>query len=536
MENNDLSKISRKLQKSQTLIITDQNDDKTNVMINFIIQDNSIIFELNRSNIIYEDLSLSKNILLVGGTELDAATIYKETEHELQNTKQKLQQQQHLLGQEREKLLVQHKKYDQQKQQINKQRNSIQQQKSQLKEQNKSIKQQRQLIQTREKELRVQQQTLLKNIDTLETIQNSLDASKATLKKNTNENINLSKLIKDNNEILKKQQEKLSNLEFETNQQQIEITTKENKITQQQTILYFIVSIGAFIIILVIVIYLEYLQKRQTAIALREKNHQLNHTMLELEKAQDQLIESEKMAALGTLVTGIAHEINTPLGIAFTVSSDAHQRTSEILELFRQHKVTATDFSSYCETMEESTDILKNSLSKVASLVQSFKEISIDQSAHQKSSFDLSSYIDEVSMTYKSLSEKHKHQFIINKPPSLMIHSYPGAFFQIFSTLILNSTTHAFKHQEGNKINISLSLKDSDIELIYSDNGPRVEQNIIDNIFDPFYTTNRGAGSTGLGCHILYNLTTQLLKGSIVCSQEEEGLIFKITIPIEATQ
>lgn len=301
--------------------------------------------------------------------------------------------------------------------------------------------------------------------------------------------------------------------------------------------LYLTGSIMLLVIAAIIFIYFNYLQKRKAALVLAQKNQQLKGTMLQLKNTQDQLIESEKMASLGTLVTGVAHEINTPLGVAFTVSSDARERTLKITNLFEQQKVTAQDFSNYCETMQESTELLETNLGKVADLVKSFKEVSVDQSGHQQSSFDLTHYIHEVSSTFQPLLDKHKHTFDLHTAGSLIIDSYPGAFFQIFSTLIMNSITHAFHNLEGKTITIQLSTEGHQAKLVYFDNGPTIDEKIINNIFDPFYTTKRGAGYTGLGCHILYNLSTQLLKGHISCTQQEAGgLKFTIEFPVSNEQ
>ena len=257
------------------------------------------------------------------------------------------------------------------------------------------------------------------------------------------------------------------------------------------------------------------------------------NTHLDLKRTQNQLIQSEKMASLGGLVAGVAHEINTPVGIGITAVSSLIDDTKKMAELYKKDQINRGDFREYLQSTNNSAKLIQKNLERTASLVQSFKQVSVDQSTEQQREFLLKAYLEDV---IRSLYPKFKQRDIdinIDCDEKLQLNSYPGTFAQIFTNLVLNSITHGFK-KENKKGVIDISVKQEDKQLLikYKDNGVGIPGEILPKIFDPFFTTDQSKG-TGLGLNIIYNLVTQKLKGSIKCDSEEgKGTLFEISVPI----
>jgi PAS domain S-box-containing protein len=258
----------------------------------------------------------------------------------------------------------------------------------------------------------------------------------------------------------------------------------------------------------------------------------LQESLETLKRTQNQLIQSEKMASLGGLVAGVAHEINTPLGISVTASSFLERKTKEIKELFDLNRLKRSDFKKYIEIgMESASSILAN-LNRAAELIQSFKQVAVDQTVEQKRTFDLKHYIDEVFISLRPRYKRTQHQIEINCPDRIELNSYPGVFMQVLTNLVMNSLLHGFDNIEQGMISIEITDNIQTVTIVYKDNGKGMNEEQLAKIYDPFYTTRRGQGGTGLGMHIVYNLVTQSLSGEIKChSKLGEYTVFTITIP-----
>jgi signal transduction histidine kinase len=253
----------------------------------------------------------------------------------------------------------------------------------------------------------------------------------------------------------------------------------------------------------------------------------------ELEQSREQLVESEKMAALGGLVAGVAHEINTPVGNGVTAASSLNTSTKKIAESYRSGELTSEEYEEYLETALEGTEIILRNLTYAAELIKSFKMVAIDQSSEAKRDFNLGEYIKEVLLSLQPQLKNTKVKIGVECHKDIFLSSYPGAFSQIITNLVLNSLMHAYdKGSEGN-IRIQCSMDANFMTFHYTDDGKGIGPESINKIFDPFFTTNRQAGGTGLGMHILYNLVTQKLKGTINCqSSLGKGVCFKIRVPV----
>ncbi len=278
----------------------------------------------------------------------------------------------------------------------------------------------------------------------------------------------------------------------------------------------------------------ERVQQRTTQ--LNTANQDLLHTLNRLQEAQGQLVESEKMASLGGLVAGVAHEINTPVGIAYTAATHLEQETQQLARLYHGGKMRRKDLEEYTSTCEEATKLLSSNLNRAAALIRSFKQVAIDQSVETMRKFNFRQYLDEVLLSLRPMLKKTKHSITINCDNDIVINSFPGAFSQILTNLITNSVNHAFEEGEAGHISIKFSKSATNWLLRYSDTGKGIKSTDLKRIFEPFFTTNREKGGSGLGMHIVYNLVNQKLNGSITCTSHlDQGTIFNINIPARET-
>ena len=271
---------------------------------------------------------------------------------------------------------------------------------------------------------------------------------------------------------------------------------------------------------------------QQRTEALHRSNEELRHVIEELRRTQEQLVHSEKLAALGGLVAGIAHEINTPLGVGVTAASYLEQETRRMAVEFDESRLTRERLHQFRQTALESSELILRNLMRADKLVKSFKQVAVDQSSEQKRVIDLSTYLHEILSSLHPEIKRTAHRIDIDCPPDLALNTYPGALFQIFVNLVMNSLTHAFPDGAEGTISIHAARDDGHVKLVYADDGVGMPEDVRHRIFDPFFTTRRGQGGSGLGMHIAWNLATQVLKGSIACeSAPGEGTRFVLRFP-----
>lgn len=252
----------------------------------------------------------------------------------------------------------------------------------------------------------------------------------------------------------------------------------------------------------------------------------------ELKKTYDELLEREKLASLGSLVAGISHEINTPLGVAVSAFSYLEELNNSLYEMINAGKLSKDYLVQYLESSEESMDIVDINLSRAAELISSFKEISVNQSGSVHISFLLKDYFDSILLTLKHEYKNKPFEYTIDCDDTLEIYSYPGSISQIFTNLIMNSLKHGFKEDNTLSINISVEYDDKWVTMKYSDNGKGISSENIKHVFEPFFTTKRNDGGSGLGLNIVYNIVTANLGGTITCESElNKGVLFTIKIP-----
>lgn len=268
-------------------------------------------------------------------------------------------------------------------------------------------------------------------------------------------------------------------------------------------------------------------------------NHELGQTVSELQNSlqmlqetQHQLIQSEKMAALGGLVAGVAHEINTPVGISVTAASLLDEKTKECAALFETQKMKRSDLENYLKLAQESSGMILSNLRRASDLINSFKQVAVDQTCEQPGVFNLRECIDNIVMTMRPTLRKTSHSVQVQCPENLELASYPGAIGQAISNLIINSLVHGFEAMKNGVISIDVHEQGNEVEICYHDNGKGIPEQHLEHVFEPFFTTKRNHGGTGLGLHILYNLVTQTLDGRISCENSPAGgALFCMTIP-----
>ncbi len=254
-----------------------------------------------------------------------------------------------------------------------------------------------------------------------------------------------------------------------------------------------------------------------------------------LKEAQDELVQTEKMASLGRLVAGIAHEVNTPIGIGVTAASHLKKEINDFNKQYKNESLTQSNFESFIDTSVQSSEIILNNLERAAHMIQNFKQVSVDQSSDMTREFFLKEYLESVVVNLRPTLKQHSHKIEIFCPETLMISSTPGVFYQIFSNLIMNSVIHGFEDKEKGQITITVHHNKDGIEIVYKDNGKGMDKNSLKKIFDPFYTTKRSSGGSGLGTHIIYNLVTQKLHGQITAqSHEGKDMVFIMKLKVKA--
>ncbi|MBE9186220.1 AAA family ATPase [Microcoleus sp. LEGE 07076] len=266
----------------------------------------------------------------------------------------------------------------------------------------------------------------------------------------------------------------------------------------------------------------------------QQRTSELSQTLEDLKSAQNKLVESEKMAALGGLVAGVAHEINTPIGIGITAASLLAEKVTKFFELYSKGQIKRSELEKFLDTAMQSSNMILSNLTRAADLIHSFKEVAVDQSSELKRTFNVKNYLEEILTSLTAKLRQTKHKIEIKCDESIVLDSYPGVLCQIVTNLVLNSLIHAYDAENEGILAFDFKLEGDRLIFEYADNGKGITPENLTKIFEPFFTTKRGKGGTGLGLHIIYNLVTQKLKGTVTCeSQVNKGTRFMIEFPVK---
>jgi PAS domain S-box-containing protein len=277
---------------------------------------------------------------------------------------------------------------------------------------------------------------------------------------------------------------------------------------------------------------------RERSAALERANGELNATLQTLRHTQHELLSSEKMASLGSLVAGIAHELNTPIGNSLLASTALHDRVLDFEQQVSAGNLRRSQLTAHLDEVCTASTLISGSLHKAAELISSFKQIAVDQTNDQRRAFDLLAAVQDTIATYMPRLRRVPCEVTLQIPAGLVLDSYPGGLYQILNNLITNALTHAFEQRQGAAITVSAERLEGDsIALAFSDNGSGMSDDVLKRVFDPFFTTKMGQGGTGLGMNIVYNIVTGVLGGRIsIDSSLGAGTTIRMLLPRVAPQ
>lgn len=279
-------------------------------------------------------------------------------------------------------------------------------------------------------------------------------------------------------------------------------------------------------------------QKEYLAIALRDRtrsNEELSRTLEVLQDTQEELISREKLAALGALVAGVAHELNTPIGNSLTSASTLHDLTGDIQQKLAEG-LKRSSLESYLQAAGQATDIMVRNLQRAASLLNGFKQVAVDQTSSQRRAFEVDTVVRELLMTLQPTLGKTPYVVECDIPAGLKIESYPGPLGQVLTNLVNNAILHGFDGREHGTIRIHAREVDAErIELRVSDDGRGIPPAHVPHVFDPFFTTKMGRGGTGLGLNIVHGIVSGILGGKISVNNDvHQGAEFVLRLPRQA--
>ncbi|KFZ31292.1 hypothetical protein IDSA_00730 [Pseudidiomarina salinarum] len=277
-------------------------------------------------------------------------------------------------------------------------------------------------------------------------------------------------------------------------------------------------------------------QVSQRTMALKESNEELLKTLETVHQYQSQLVEAEKMSSLGDMVAGIAHEMNTPVGLVITSASLLQDKLQVMQQKFEDRKVSSQDFERFLTACRENLRLISRNTERTADLITRFRQLAMDQFAEDIRSFNVNTFCEDVvSSLYSRFPELKNHKLTMDCAPDLTVSSHPGPIHQIINQLVQNSLQHAFEGHDKGHIAIAIDCAgENTLQLTYQDDGVGIPEDLGRRAFDPFITTKRGTGAAGLGLHLVYNLVTQVLDGRIdMRSSREGGTTFVIRFPAQ---
>jgi C4-dicarboxylate-specific signal transduction histidine kinase len=282
--------------------------------------------------------------------------------------------------------------------------------------------------------------------------------------------------------------------------------------------------------------YREQLEKEiiQKTSSLADTNVKLESFIEQLQTSKEKLVEAEKQAALGRLVTGIAHELNTPLGICTTAVTNIAVTSQQTLDMYTSGKLTQNRFTHYFADVGKASHLIQSSLQRANKLVRKFKQLSPQMDPRRDETFNIAEILEEMRITSQhKYSEQDKYRIELDCHQSIAVTANKSAMRHLLEQLIDNSIEHAFNECSLGVISISCFEENGYLNLQYQDNGSGISKEIAKNIFDPFFTTARDRDHAGIGLHLVFNIVTMQLNGYInLNNTSESGAIFSITIPI----
>lgn len=260
---------------------------------------------------------------------------------------------------------------------------------------------------------------------------------------------------------------------------------------------------------------------------------ELEQTLAHLRETQNDLVEARRMAALARMVAGMSHEINTPVGIALTAVTHLEEAIGTLRQSVQEGRLRRSEMERFLDNAGESVVLARSNVQRAGELVRSFKRVAVDESSEVRRQFDLANYLGEVILSLRPLLKRLPHQVVVDCPAGIVLDSYPGALAQVLSNLMMNAVEHAYAEGQAGTIRIECRAAGDSVEICFRDDGKGIPAADQEHLFEPFFTTRSHAGGSGLGLHIVFNLVSKVLKGSIGCSSHVgQGTVFTIRIPL----
>ncbi len=283
----------------------------------------------------------------------------------------------------------------------------------------------------------------------------------------------------------------------------------------------------------IVTVALDIGERKRGELEMRKAKDAAEAALRNLRETQNSLIEAEKLAALGRLVAGVAHEVNNPVGISLTVASSLERKTALFTAEVERGDLRRSRLTEFLETSRDASEQLVANLNRAAELIQSFKQVAADRNYSDQRTFDLGDLTEQVVMSLRPGLRKHHLALNVDCQPNLSMNSYPGPYGQVLTNLFLNAVAHAFPDGRPGAVDIQVRQSGKDnVEIIFSDNGCGMSLDVRRRAFDPFFTTRRDQGGTGLGLHIVYSIVTNRLGGRLELDSEPgKGTRIRIVLP-----
>src|SRR5947209_3268208 len=283
----------------------------------------------------------------------------------------------------------------------------------------------------------------------------------------------------------------------------------------------------------IVTVALDIGERKRGELEMRKAKDAAEAALRNLRETQNSLIEAEKLAALGRLVAGVAHEVNNPVGISLTVASSLERKTALFTSEVARGNLKRSSLNDFLEASRDASSQLVANLNRAAELIQSFKQVAADRNYSDQRAFDLADLTEQVVMSLRPGLRKHNLTLNVECQPNLIMNSYPGPYGQVLTNLFLNSIAHAFPGGRAGTVDIIVRESGRDnVEITFSDNGCGMSIDVRRRAFDPFFTTRRDQGGTGLGLHIVYSIVTNRLGGRLdLDSQPGGGTQIRIVLP-----
>lgn len=278
-------------------------------------------------------------------------------------------------------------------------------------------------------------------------------------------------------------------------------------------------------------------QKRRIENEVRKQRAELEATYAELHAAVQSLAAQERMAALGQLVAGVAHELGTPIGNALLAATTVDTRSRETLAELKRGQLRMSALVDQLEASGDAARLVEQNLERASELLHSFKQVAVDRTSERRREFDLKTTLEEIAASLSPQLRGTPHRLTLEVPPGIRLHSYPGPLGQIISNLVMNSLKHGFAGERAGHVRIAAeALAGERVRIVCSDDGVGIDEAVRGRVFEPFFTTRLGSGGSGLGLHIVLNLARDVLGGDIRCEPAAQGACFVLELPLQAPQ